>query len=302
MTPQNPASQSSFRRIDHVVLAARDLKAQAEFYRRLGFIVGARNRHPWGTQNHIIQFDGSFIELIAAEPGFHLAADPDPHNFSFSGFIGDFLRKREGGAMIALTTDNAEADARAFKALGIGDFEPFHFGRRGKKPDGASIEVAFTLAFARSYAISDVGFFSCQHHFPQNFWDASFRAHANGAHRLKGVTIIAENPAGHGEFLSHLTGVRAYSASSLGIAFELGAAQAQQIEVLTPVAARRKYALAALDEDADPAIAACHIGVHDGAALREALEANGTLFAVEGDKLVVQAPDAFGIALIFHIN
>ncbi len=52
------------RAIDHLVIAARDLPEQAALYRRLGFQVGARNRHPWGTENHIVQFDGAFLELI----------------------------------------------------------------------------------------------------------------------------------------------------------------------------------------------------------------------------------------------
>ena len=38
------------RPLDHLVLAVRDLDAAAAFYRALGFQVGARNRHPWGTE------------------------------------------------------------------------------------------------------------------------------------------------------------------------------------------------------------------------------------------------------------
>jgi catechol 2,3-dioxygenase-like lactoylglutathione lyase family enzyme len=41
--------------LDHVVHAVRDLDAAAELYRRLGFTVGARNRHAWGTHNHLVQ-------------------------------------------------------------------------------------------------------------------------------------------------------------------------------------------------------------------------------------------------------
>ena len=63
-----PAVKSA-RGIDHLVLAARDLDALAQFFRHIGFAVGARNRHPWGTRNHIVQFDGAFIELIGVEPG-----------------------------------------------------------------------------------------------------------------------------------------------------------------------------------------------------------------------------------------
>jgi catechol 2,3-dioxygenase-like lactoylglutathione lyase family enzyme len=34
------------RGLDHIIHAVRDLDAAAELYRRLGFTVGARNRHP----------------------------------------------------------------------------------------------------------------------------------------------------------------------------------------------------------------------------------------------------------------
>ena len=52
------------RGLDHLVLGVRDLEADAAFCEALGFTVGARNRHPWGTHNRIIQFPGSFLELI----------------------------------------------------------------------------------------------------------------------------------------------------------------------------------------------------------------------------------------------
>ena len=57
------------RGLDHIVHAVRDLDAAADFYRRAGFTVGARNRHPWGTHNHVVQFPGFFIEVLTvAEP------------------------------------------------------------------------------------------------------------------------------------------------------------------------------------------------------------------------------------------
>ena len=53
------------RGLDHVVHAVRDLDAAAELYRRLGFTVGARNRHSWGTHNNLVQLPGFFVELLA---------------------------------------------------------------------------------------------------------------------------------------------------------------------------------------------------------------------------------------------
>ena len=55
------------RGLDHIVHAVRDLDAAADFYRRAGFTVGARNRHPWGTHNHVVQFPGFFIEILTVE-------------------------------------------------------------------------------------------------------------------------------------------------------------------------------------------------------------------------------------------
>src|ERR1700755_3029051 len=106
--------------IDHIVHAVRDLDAAAEFYRRAGFAVGARNRHPWGTHNRIVQLNNAYIEILEI-------AEPDkivPHgerSFSFGAFNRDFLRAREGSSMLLLNSSNAAADAHAFEAPGGGN-------------------------------------------------------------------------------------------------------------------------------------------------------------------------------------
>ncbi|MEO0730064.1 MAG: VOC family protein, partial [Pseudomonadota bacterium] len=62
------------KRIDHLVIVDRQLAGLAEFYRSLGFQVGGRNRHDWGTENHIVQFDGTFLELLTTGDGFQRPA------------------------------------------------------------------------------------------------------------------------------------------------------------------------------------------------------------------------------------
>jgi len=52
------------RGLDHIVHAARDIDAQADFYRRAGFTVGAHNKHSWGTHNRVVQLPGFFVELL----------------------------------------------------------------------------------------------------------------------------------------------------------------------------------------------------------------------------------------------
>src|SRR3954468_4008380 len=107
------------RALDHLVIAFRDLEAAAGRYRALGFQVGPRNRHPWGTENHIVQFDGVFLELIGLGAGFAAPAPGDPVA-PFAGFIAEYLERREGIAMMVLRSDDAEADRRAFAQGGLG--------------------------------------------------------------------------------------------------------------------------------------------------------------------------------------
>ncbi len=85
------------RGLDHIVHAVRDLDAAVDLYRRLGFTVGARNRHPraWGTQNHIVQLPGTFVELLAVADASGIAPHA-PRHFSFGAFNRDFLGARAG--------------------------------------------------------------------------------------------------------------------------------------------------------------------------------------------------------------
>lgn len=286
------------RAIDHVVHASRDLAAQAEFYRRLGFLVGARNHHPWGTENHIVQFDGHFIELIGQGAGFKPPVDLDPHVFSFAGHVADQLAKGEGISMLALKADDASFIRDEFKKAGVGDFAPFHFERKGKKADGTPSHVAFTLAFAQSKLMPDIGFFACQHHFPDEFYARDRQAHPNGAIGVAGIVIVADNPSAHAEFLSHVTGQRHMLATSMGIDLEIG--PEQSIEILTEPAFRHRFGEAALGTRREPYVAATRIAVHDLEHVTYHLEATGVSATEIGRRLIVAPDKAFGTALVFE--
>jgi hypothetical protein len=218
--------------LDHVVHAVRDLDAAAEFYVRAGFIVGGRNRHPWGTHNRIVQLKNCFIEILEI-------AEPEkivPHgarSFSFGAFNRDFLAHREGFSMLLLNSSDAALDARSFEAAGIGGFDVFDFAREGKRPDGTQVKLAFSLAFAADPASSNLGFAACQHHFPENFWNPAFQNHANGAKNVSGVTMVASNPVGHQSFLKAFTGVGDLHSSAVGVKAHT---ENGDIEILGPAA------------------------------------------------------------------
>ena len=287
------------RAIDHVVHASRDLSQQAALYQRLGFKLGARNHHPWGTENHIIQFPDHFLELIGQGPGFRPPVDLDPHVFSFAGFVAQELARQEGASMLALQTRDAIAACTKFKASGAGDFEPFHFERKGRTADGSESRVAFTLAFAHSRLMPHVGLFACQHHHPEDFFAPEWQVHPNGAVGIAGVVLVAENPAAHAEFLSAVTGQREMLATSMGIDLEV--ADGQSIEVLTRAAFIHRFGTMALGDDKpEPRIAACRIAVRDLSVVTEILQDNEIAAERVGQRLVVAPAVAFGLALAFE--
>jgi catechol 2,3-dioxygenase-like lactoylglutathione lyase family enzyme len=283
------------RRIDHLVVAVHDLEGAAGFYRNLGFQVGARNRHPWGTENRIIQLPGSFIELIALGDG----AEIPPHapgSFSFGAFVRDYLRHREGLAMLVLDSPDAEADAALFARRGIGSFAPFRFERTARRPDGSETKVAFTLAFAADESAPRAAFFVCQQHFPENFWNPEFQRHDNKALAIGSVTLAAPDPAGHEAFLTAFTGAEPQSPDSDDLSYPLAEAH---LHVLTPDDAAEIYGSVEAELD-QPSFVAFGVRVEDIGLQARWLDAAEISYQHIGSRLVVPASAAFGVAIAFE--
>lgn len=264
------------RRIDHLVLAVHDLDAAGQVYEAMGFQVGGRNRHPWGTENRIIQFHSSFLELITLGEDARITPHA-PGVFSFGAFVRDYLAQREGLAMFVLDSDDAQADARAFASAGIGDYEPFFFERKGRRPDGAEAHVAFTLAFATDARLPDAAFFTCQQHFPDAFWTPAFQQHSNGASNVAAVTLGVEDPFAHTGFLTAFTGVQGTNGS-----YKLG----QGGELL-------------VEPSAAEAFTGFRIATPDLDRVRDRLKAAGLPFADEGVRVTLDEHACFGVSVSF---
>ena len=283
------------RRIDHIVVAVQDLDKAADFYRRLGFQVGARNRHPWGTENRIIQLQTSFIELITVAPDAQLTP-VTPKSFSFGAFLGAYLAGRQGLAMLVLDSADAKADATLFAERGIGDLDPLFFRRKGKRPDGSEIEVAFTLAFAQLNDAPRAGFFVCQQHFPENFWSPDFQRHDNRAADIASVALAAPQPERLKTFLAAFTGVSPEEAIGHDLTFRLAQGH---VDVMTPDDAGEVFVSVEAEMD-QPSFVAFAVRVEDIARQAKWLDAAGVPYQHSGSRLIVPASVAFGVAIAFE--
>jgi hypothetical protein len=282
--------------LDHIVHAVRDLDAAAELYRRAGFTVGARNRHPFGTHNRIVQLKNCYIEILEV-------AEPEkivPHgarSFSFGAYHRDFLASREGFSMLILNSSNAIEDARAYDAAGIGGFAVFDFAREGKKPDGTTVKLAFSLAFAQDPASPNVRFAVCQHHFPENFWDPAYQTHANRARGVPAVALVAENPTDHHIFLKAFTGEQDLHSSSVGVKART---ENGDIEIMEQVAFRDQFGVSPEVKGEGMTLNALRLEVDD-IAQAEALHRRGGIASQRHVGRLVIPPDvARGATLIFE--
>jgi len=283
------------RRIDHLVIAVQDLDKSAVFYQRLGFQVGSRNRHPWGTENRIVQLPGTFLELITIGEGASIAPH-EPGSFGFGAFVQDYLKHREGLAMLVLDSHDAEADAALFAEKGIGSFEPFHFERSARRPDGSETQVAFTLAFASAENASRAGFFVCQQHFPENFWNPDFQRHDNKAMAISGVTLTAPDPKRYRAFLTAFTGTEPTSPDQDDLSFKLAEAH---LDVVTPDDAAEIYGSVEAEMH-EPSFVAYGVRIEDVGDQAKWLDAAEIPYQHIGSRLIVPASAAFGVAIAFE--
>lgn len=283
------------RGLDHIVHAVRDLDAGAALYRRLGFTVGARNRHPWGTHNHIVQLPGFFVEVLTLAEPEKLGDDGIPT--LFGDFNRRFLEAGEGFSLLILESTDAVADARAFAAAKIAVSDALRFERDGKRPDGMPVKVAFSLAFARDALAPANSFAVCQQHYPENFWNPAYQRHPNAVTHVGGVVMVADNPSDHHIFFSAFAGERELLSTSAGITVSTPRGD---IQVMAPAAFADHFGTAAPDVSNGGRLAALRLVSSDMDATRESLLSGGFSPIQRMDRLIVPEADAFGGTLVFE--
>jgi catechol 2,3-dioxygenase-like lactoylglutathione lyase family enzyme len=282
------------RGLDHAVLVVRDLDAARRRFENFGFTTTPPARHPFGTGNSLVQLGHSFIELLTVVAPDKIVPT-SPGHFSFSAFNADFLGRREGMSMLVLTSSDARADNTGWAARGLETYAPVDFSRDATLADGTRATVAFTIAFALDPTMPDTGFFVCQQHRPENFWQPVYQSHRNGACDLSRITMVAPDPASHRGFFEAFMPEAAVSFADDSLRVELPRGV---IEVLRPQDLARRFAAAALpDLEPGPRFVAAAVTVAGLDAAEAALTAGGVAFERRGTSIQVAADRCFGMVL-----
>ncbi|HZP99799.1 MAG TPA: VOC family protein [Reyranella sp.] len=172
------------RGLDHVVVMVDGIDAAQAAYRKLGFQVQPRGFHnKLGTANHLMIFDKDYFEILGI-------VEDTP----FNAERREWLKQGGGLANVALATDGADLAYEAFKKAGLEPDAPLGFDR-AVEVAGKIEHAAFRTVRIPKTHMPVVGFFVCEHLTPQFVYRSEWAKHPNGARGIRGVTVIAEQPA-----------------------------------------------------------------------------------------------------------
>ncbi|MBL8894483.1 MAG: VOC family protein [Rhizobiales bacterium] len=277
------------RGLNHLVLTGHDLDRMRDHYEALGFTLAPRGRHPFGTDNAVIQLLGCYLELLAvARP--QDVPEHGANSFSFAAFNRDYVARHEGFAMLVFDTPDARADIAAWQKAGLKTYEPFDFQRAAKLPSGEEITVGFSLAFTRAAIAPWIGLFACQHYRPDYYEQERYLAHANTAQGVREVWISGDGALALCDFMAKLTGLEAQPESADKVFFTT---RTGDLVLAAPQAFAAAFGEAPPHPQDGPHLAGLTIGCRDLSPLA------GRNLQKIGDRLVLPAKRNFGTALAF---
>lgn len=289
---------SNFLGIDHPLIAVRNLDQAITRFSALGFTMAPQSRHPWGTSTCISIMQQSLVEIVSIYDETlldHLPAG----DFHFGRHIYRYLQEREGIALTALYSEDAENDAARIEAQGILCQGTIRFGRDVVLPDGKPDRTATTLKILYDADLPRLSNFICQQHRPDLIYVPKWSTHANGASSYAQVTIMADKND-HARIQTRLTGL--YGAQAVqhltdGFAVKTGNGW-YVVTDRTGIETRYGALPSALQNEHQPACVAIHLKVPDIAAVTAILRQNEVAHSTEKNLLRISDASLYGNVFI----
>lgn len=248
------------RLLDHLVLPVTTLMLARSRLTGLGFTVAPDARHPFGTGNCCVYLaDRSYLEPITILDR-NAADTAASEGLLFVKRLKRFTeRQGEGFAMVAVRSDDAEADAIRFAAAGLGSGPVFRFARPATLPDGSEGEIGIALAYADDPSAPDATLFACQRIAAEALFQPAYLEHPNGATGLGAAVAVAHEPEVFDRFVAVTAGSREPD-EGMRKKTELPSGP---VGVLTPAAFRDRYGVQPPDPRRGLLFAALEIVVAD---------------------------------------
>ena len=280
--------------INHVGMAVRDLGAATRGYEAMGFTLTPYSPHsaawkpgesvkPQGSGNRRVMLARNYLEILASEDPVRPAAR-----------IENFLARHQGAHIICFNSETPEAIDTRLAEVGVRTSGVIPLQREIDTADGVRTAKFQRVQFAPDD--SPEGYIQVARHLtPQYIYQPRYTAHANGCDALVDTIVVADDLEHfcdkYARYLG-VTPVREDSAwrfdfSLIGRLTLVGYRDVGQWlpgTLLPPL----------------PGIAAVSFRVPDLPAQRERLETAGFVLREVGQRLMVSAEQAFGIAVLLE--
>ena len=257
--------------LDHPLVTVRDRERALEAFGRLGFAPAPVTYHPWGTWTALVVLQRDLIELIGVHDQAAVEAETKADGFGFGAYIREFLARAEGVSLLALHSDDIEADAGHLARGGVPITRRIDFRRAVTLPDGVADEAKVSLLILYDPGMPEASQFVCQQHRPHCIWQPAWQRHPNGAVGLAELVYLAapgdDRLRGR---LAALYGERALRGDAEDLAAQTGNGV---LRVMSEGRARARFGTLP-DRQGRPAAVAIGVRVTDLEVARAILEAN----------------------------
>jgi glyoxalase-like protein len=166
--------------LDHVVINALfDMDRAAALMSQLGFTITPRGYHSLGSINHLIMFEGHYLELIG------LPSTTDV-------LRKEVLESPRGLNGLVFQAGDVDACLGQLRNSGLKMLEPQSFSRP-VVIDGVEQLARFRTIRTAPNLFEAGRVYYCQHYTPELVWHRPWMSHANGVRGLSELVVVSSN-------------------------------------------------------------------------------------------------------------
>ena len=166
--------------LDHIVINVLfDMDRAAAAMSQLGFTVTPRGYHTLGSINHLMMFDGPYLELIGLPSG-------------TDALRTDLLESPRGLNGLVFGASDIDRCRRTLMDSGLAMLEPQSFSRP-VTIDGVEHAARFRTARTAPELFEAGRIYYCQHLTPELVWHRPWMSHPNGVRGLRELVVVTSN-------------------------------------------------------------------------------------------------------------
>ena len=220
--------------LDHVVINALfDMDAGEALMSQLGFTVTPRGYHSLGSINHLIMFEGHYLELVGLPSGTDVLRR-------------DVLESPRGLNGLVFQAGDVDTCLSQLRHSGLTMLEPQSFSRP-VTIDGVEHLARFRTVRTAPELFEAGRVYYCQHYTPELVWHRPWMSHANGCSGLSELVVVSA--AIETDVPRYAKAARARAEHREGDVWAIDVAGGFRITLISPACYRERYGARCAEAD-----------------------------------------------------